>query len=129
MRRLLRLLTLWLIALALPVSGALAATAMGAHDGGRSPTMVMPDGSVMDAADMDDDAAGARCHGMDPAPAHAPDGAGCGFCCGPLAAQAGVLAVAPVAARARALRRLPADAADAAFLTGGTERPPRSPLA
>ena len=50
MRRFLRLLVVWLIALALPSQGA-AATAMATHtDAPSHATMTMPDGSTMDAA-------------------------------------------------------------------------------
>ena len=115
MRRFLRLLTLWLLALALPVQGALAQTAMGAP--APSHPMTMPDGTAMDAAAM-------PCHG------HAVDKAGCGTCCGPIAApQQAPLAVAPAAARWAALPRVAAEAAPPLFLTGGPERPPRDVLA
>jgi hypothetical protein len=110
MRRFLRLLTLWLFALALPVQGAPAQATMAAP--APSHTMTMPDGSTMDAAAM-------PCHG------HAVDKAGCGTCCGPIAAQQALLAVAPVATRWARLPRVAAEAAPPLFLTGGTERPPR----
>ena len=116
MRRFLRLLTLWLIALALPMQGAAAATAMPGHASAPSHTMTMPDGTTMDAADM-------PCH------AHALDKSGCGACCGPIVTQQAVLTVAPVAARWATLARDAADAAPPLFLTGGTERPPRHFLA
>jgi hypothetical protein len=116
MRRFLRLLTLWLFALALPVQGALAATAMAGHARAPSHAMTMPDGSAMDAADM-------PCH------AQAIDKAGCGDCCGPLVAAQPMLGVAPVALRWAALPRGAADATSPVFLTGGTDRPPRSFLA
>ena len=115
MRRFLRLLTLWLFALALPVQGALAQTAMGAAVPSHA-TMTMPDGTTMDADAI-------PCH------SHAVDKAGCGTCCGPIAAQPAMPAVAPVATRWAMLPRATADAASPQFLTGGTERPPRSVLA
>ena len=115
MRRFLRLLTLWLFALALPVQGALAQTAMAAPAPSHA-TMTMPDGTTMDADAM-------PCHG------HAVDKAGCGTCCGPIAAQQATLAVAPVATRWAPLPRAAADAAPPLFLTSGTERPPRPVLA
>src|ERR1700754_3457767 len=95
MRRFLRLLKLWLFALALPVQGALAQTAMGAP--ARSRAMTMPDGATMDAAAM-------PCHG------HGVDKAGCGTCCGPIAAQQALLAVAPAATRWATLPRIAAQA-------------------
>ncbi|MCK9688128.1 hypothetical protein [Scleromatobacter humisilvae] len=115
MRRFLRLLTLWLIALALPIQGAAAAAAMPGHANAPH-TMTMPDGTTMDAADM-------PCH------AHAIDKAGCGACCGPIVTQQAMLAVAPVATRWAVVHRDAADAASPLFLTGGTERPPRFFLA
>jgi hypothetical protein len=116
MRRFLRLLTLWLFALALPVQGALAATGMASHAGAPSHTMSMPDGTTMDAGAM-------PCH------AHAVDKAGCGTCCGPIFTQQALLTVAPVATRWAPLPRVAADAAPPLFLTGGTDRPPRLLLA
>ena len=118
MRRFLRLLTLCLFALALPIQGATAATAMAGHANAPSHAMTMPDGTTMDAADM-------PCH----PPAHGLDGAGCGACCGPLVTQQALLAVAPVAPRWAPALRLVADAAAPLFLTGGTDRPPRLLLA
>ena len=114
MRRFLRLLTLWLFALALPVQGALAATGMGAP--APSHTMTMPDGTTMDADAM-------PCH------AHAVDKAGCGTCCAPIFTQQAMLVVAPAAARWAPLPRIAANAAPPLFLTGGTDRPPRLFLA
>ncbi len=116
MRRFLRLLTLWLFALALPIQGAAAATAMPGHAGTSSHTMVMPDGTTMDAAAM-------PCHG------HGIDKAGCGACCGPLVTQQAMLAVAPVAPRWAPAPHGATDAAAPLFLTGGTDRPPRLLLA
>jgi len=114
MRRFLRLLTLWLFALALPVQGAATATGMAAHAGAPShATMTMPDGTTMDATLMPCQAG------------HAVDKAGCGACCGPLVTQHAMLAVAPVALRWAASPRQAADAPRTQFLTGGTERPPR----
>ena len=120
MRRFLRLLTLWLFALALPIQGAAAATAMARVADGPSRTMTMPDGTTMDAASMSD---AAPCH------AHAIDKSGCGACCGPIVTQQAMLAVAPVATRWAVVHRDAADAVSPLFLTGGTERPPRLFLA
>ena len=121
MRRFLRLLTLWLFALALPIQGASAATAMSGHASAPPHAMVMPDGTTMDAADMP---GAAPCHG------HAIDKSGCGGCCAPVVTQQAMLDVAPVATRRWAtLARPAADAATPLFLTGGTDRPPRSLLA
>ena len=121
MRRFLRLLTLWLLALALPIQGAAAATAMAGHAGAStaSHTMVMPDGMTMDAAAM---AAPCHQHGN-------LDKAGCGACCGPLLTQQVLLTVAPVATHWAPLPRPAARAPATVFLTGGTDRPPRSLLA
>jgi len=117
MRRFLRLLTLWLFALALPIQGAAAATAMAGHASTPSHAMVMPDGATMDAAAM-------PCH------AHALDKSGCGACCGPVAAQQALLDVAPAALRWATLPQRVAEAAPPLlFLTGGTDRPPRPLLA
>ena len=116
MRRFLRLLTLWLLALALPVQGAAAATAMSvrAHPPTPAHMMTLSDGTTMDASAM-------PCHA-----AHAVDKSGCGACCGPIAAEpALLLAVAPVAARWAPLPHDATDAGPPQFLTGGTERPPR----
>ena len=110
MRRFLRLLTLWLFALALPIQGALAATGMGAP--APSHTMTMPDGTTMEAEAM-------PCH------AHAIDKSGCGTCCAPIAVQRAMPVVEPAAARWAPLPRIAADAAPPLFLTGGTDRPPR----
>ena len=122
MRRFLRLLVVWLIALALPLQGAAAATAMATHaDAPSHAAMTMPDGSTMDAADMP---GAAPCHG------HALEKSGCcGDCCGPIVAQREMLAIAPVAARWTALPRGIAAAASPLFLTDGTDRPPRPFLA
>ena len=122
--RFLRLLTLWLIALALPLHGAQAATAMAGHASAPSHhAMVMPDGSTMDAADMPGASNAASCHDHDSAPSHC-----CGDCCGPIAVQHELLGVVPVAARWATLPRDAADAASPQFLTGGTDRPPRPVL-
>lgn len=124
MRRFLRLLTLWLVVLALPLHGVQAATAMAGHAGAPSQAMVMPDGSVMDVAAMPGAGDARACHD------HALDPSGCcGDCCGPVAAPHGMLGVVPVAARWAALRRDDAQAASPLFLTGGTDRPPRPVLA
>ena len=129
MRRFLRLLTLWLLALALPIHGAQAATAMAGHASAPSHAlMVMPDGSAMDAADMpaasdaQPHAAACQGHALDPS-------ACCGDCCGPIAVQHELLDVVPVAARWATLPRAAARAASPLFLTGGTDRPPRPFLA
>jgi hypothetical protein len=128
MRRFLRLLTLWLIALALPIHGAQAATAMAGHANAPSQTMVMPDGSVMAAADMPGVGDAKACHGHGHGHGLDPSGC-CGDCCGPLAAQHEMLDVVPVAARWAPLPRDAAQAAPPLFLTGGTDRPPRPVLA
>ena len=52
MRRLLRLLTLWLFALALPIQGATAATAMAGHASSPAHAMVMAGGTMTQAAAM-----------------------------------------------------------------------------
>jgi hypothetical protein len=123
MRRLLRLFTVLLIALALPVHGAQAATAMAGHAGTPShERMVMPDGATMDAADMP--GASDACHGRDLG-----KGGCCSDCCGPIAAPHGMLDVVPVAARWATRPRDAARAAAPQFLTGGTDRPPRAGLA
>ncbi len=122
MRRVLRLLTLWLFALALPIQGAAAATAMAGHASAPSHVMVMPDGTTMDAAAMPGAPA---CHGH----GHGIDKAGCGACCGPLVAQQALLAVAPVTPRWAPAPHAASDAAAPQFLTGGTDRPPRPRLA
>ena len=120
MRRLLRLLMLCLLALALPIQGAAAATAMAGAHGSMSHTMTMPDGTVMDSAAMP----GATAD-IPACPHHGVDKACCGACCGPAATQAPQLVVAPVAERwARATRAAP-QAATPLFLTGGPDRPPR----
>ena len=120
MRRFLRLLTLWLFALALPIQGAAAATAMAGHASTPSHAMVMPDGTAMDAADMP---GAMSCHG------HGIDGAACGACCAPLVTHQAMLAVAPVAMRWTPAPRVATDATAPVFLTEGTERPPRLLLA
>ena len=117
MLRLLRLLTLWLLALALPIQGAAAATAMGAQPHPAPHVMTMPDGTTMDAAAM-------PCHD------HAVDKSGCGACCGPIAAEpALLLAVAPTALRwapiARASRSTPAPRSSSP--AAPTARPGSSP--
>ena len=112
MRRFLRLLTLWLFALALPIQGAAATTAMIAQAHGASHTMTMPDSSTMDAAAM-------PCHG------HAVDKAGCGACCGPIAVEQAALDVTPVTPRWAALPLAAPAVAAPVFLTDGTDRPPR----
>ncbi len=120
MRRFLRLLTLWLFALALPIQGVLAATGMvtpsHTHTHTHTHTMTMPDGTTMEADAM-------PCH------AHAIDKAGCGTCCAPIAVQEAMLVVAPSATRWAPSPRIAADAAPALFVTGGTDRPPRPFLA
>lgn len=121
MHRFLRLAMLWLIAFALPVQGALAAGGVSMHATPAHATMTMPDGHVMDAASMPDTP---PCH------SHAIDKTGgCGACCGPIASQQALLAVAPTATRQTSLPRAAADDGASPFLTGGTERPPRPFLA
>jgi len=121
MRRLLRLLMLCLLALALPIQGAAAATAMvGAH-GSTSHTMTMPDGTVMDSAAMP----GATAD-IPACPHHAIDKACCGACCGPAAAQHAQLVVAPVAERWAPATHVAPRAATPQFLTTGPDRPPRA---
>ena len=123
MRRFLRLLTLCLLALTLPLQGAAAATGMADHAGASTPSqtmmMVMPDGATMDSAAM-----ALPCH-----PHGALDKNVCGACCGPLLTQQALLAVAPVAMRWAVTPRAAARAATPVFLTGGTDRPPRILLA
>jgi hypothetical protein len=115
--RFLRLLTLWLIALALPVQGALAATGMAMQSAAPPHTMTMDAGRTMADGAM-------PCHD------YAIEKSGCGACCGPIVSQRQpMLAVAPVAIRWAALPRHAADDAAPLFLTGGTERPPRRVLA
>ena len=123
MRRFLRLLTLWLIGLAVPVQGAAAATAMNGHAAGgvASHVMAMPDGATTGAADRP---------GM--APCHHHHGiakAGCGACCGPLVTQQAVLGVVPVVLRGAPAPHAAPQVAAPLFLTGGTDRPPRPVLA
>ena len=123
MRRLLRLLILCLLALALPLQGASAAAALaGSHAHAPAhPPMVMPDGTVMDAATMSGTAADDA-----PCPHHAVDKIGCGACCGPaVAQQQPLLAVAPAAVRWSPAVHVSARAAAPVFLTGGPDRPPR----
>ena len=123
MRRFLRLLTLCLLALALPLQGAAAATAMSGHAGAPtlSHTMVMADGTTMDTAAMP---ALPPCHLH-----HGIDKAGCGACCGPLLTQQALLTVAPAATRWTVTPRTAARAPATVFVTGGTDRPPRFFLA
>ncbi len=118
MRRFLRLLTLWLFALALPIQGAAAAAGMAAHAGMPSHAAALADGTPTGATAL-------PCHGH----GQAVDKAGCGACCGPLVAQHALLAVAPVAARVTPAPRGAVDAAPPSFVTGGTDRPPRPRLA
>lgn len=121
MHRFLRLVLLWLVAFALPLQGALAAGGVSMHAAPAHATMMMPDGHQMDAADMPGATA---CHGQ------AVDKAGgCGACCGPIAAQQALLAVAPTSVRWTPVARASSDDAAPQFLTGGTERPPRPFLA
>ena len=117
MHRLLRLLTLWLVALALPIQGASAATAMA-----------LPMAPALQSAMADTPSDTMPCphhHAL----GHAADKAGgCGTCCGPTACQPPALTVAPVAEvwapAARAASPIPAPQ----FLTGGPDRPPRPTL-
>ncbi len=123
MRRFLRLLTLWLLALALPIQGAAAATAMTgrANTPASSHAMVMADGTSMDAAALP---ALPPCHQH-----HGIAKAGCGACCGPLLAQQALLTVAPAATRWTLAPHTAARAPATVFVTGGTDRPPRPLLA
>jgi hypothetical protein len=114
MRRLLRLLTLLLFALALPIQGVTATTAMLTHAHGAPHAMTMPGGTTTDAAAL-------PCHGR------AVDKAGCGACCAPIVADQATLIVAPVAPRWTALPPATPAVAEPLFLTGGTDRPPRLP--
>jgi hypothetical protein len=114
MRRVLRLPTLWLFALALLVQGALAATVMRGHAGGPSQTMTMPGGATMDATDM-------------PRHGHAIDKSGSGGGCAPIFMQQAMLFIERVPARWAALPRTAADATSSLFLTGGTDRAPPQP--
>ena len=120
MRRFLRLLTLCLIALALPLQGAAAATTMPGHAQAPSHTMSMPDGTTMDVAAMPHTL---HCQGQ------AIDKTGCGACCAPVAAPQAMPAVAPLALRWTPAPRVTPDAAAPSFVTGGTDRPPRPRLA
>jgi hypothetical protein len=121
MRRLLRLLTLCLLALALPIQGAAAAVAMALPSHERVTTMALADMSDMDMHAATSHAA--------PCPHHAVDKAGCGACCGPAVAQRPALLVTPVALRGSPAPRTAARAAAPQFLTGGPDRPPRALLA
>ena len=118
MHRLLRLLTLWLVALALPIQGATAAT-----------VMALPMSPTLQAA-MADMPSGAMPCPHHHALGHAADKAGgCGTCCGPTACQPSALAVALVAeVWAPAVRAASAIVAPQ-FLTGGPDRPPHPVLA
>ena len=114
MRRLLRLLLVCLLACALPLQAAVASVMQAELAPAHAATM----------------AGGAPCPHH--APAHhagTPDKAGCGACCGPVAAAQAALEVAPVATRVAAVAR-PAQATPSPqFLTDGPERPPRNLLA
>ncbi|MEP6506463.1 MAG: hypothetical protein ABJD97_24210 [Betaproteobacteria bacterium] len=112
---------LCLLALALPIQGAAAATALPGSHAPMSHTMVMPDGTVMDSASMP----GATPDGT-ACPHHAIDKACCGACCGPAASQHAQLVVAPVAERWAPATHAPSRAATPVFLTSGPDRPPRS---
>ena len=127
MHRLLRLVMLWLIALALPVQGAAAATAM-AMPAPPAPS-AHPHAMARDMPSMADATPCPR-HAAGHATLRATDKSGCcGDCCGPIVAQQEMLAVTPVAIRWAALPRASAAAAAPLFLTGGTDRPPRPLLA
>ena len=113
MRRLLRLLLVCLLACALPLQAAVA-SAMQAQ-------LAPAHASAM--------AGDAPCP-HHPQPHAGPlDKAGCGACCGPVAAAQAVLEVAPVADRVAAVTRSAPAAAPPQFLTDGPERPPRYFLA
>ena len=108
---------LCLLALALPLQGALAASAMPRVHPPAPHTMVMPDGTVM--ADMPGQASDSA-----PCPHHAVYKVGCGACCGPAAAQQAQLAVAPAAVRWAPAAHPALHAANPLFLTGSLDRPP-----
>ena len=151
MRPFLRLLMLWLIALALPLQGA---AAMGAHGaagagarlaGASMPMSHMPVSMSMSHMSAPTSHMSAPEHlqpmahtpasnGAEPVhsshcPHRTPDKAGCGACCGPAVAESPALAVAPVATLATAARHAAAPVPAPSFLTGGPDRPPRSVLA
>jgi hypothetical protein len=123
MHRLLRLLTLWLIALALPIQGAAAATAM-ALPMSRAPMAHAPQ-----------DATPCPNHAMHHAAGHASHHSSmersgcCGACCGPVACQQATLAVAPVAETWAPAARAASPLVAPQFLTDGPDRPPRPVLA
>ena len=123
MRRFLRLLTLWLLALAFPIQGATAATAMPMASPHAARPAMHHDMPAMAGMSMAHDDGTPCAH-------HAMDKSGCcGACCGPVVSQQAALAVAPVAdVWAPAARRaLPVVAP--VFLTDGPDRPPRTFLA
>ncbi len=141
MHRLLRLVTLWLIALALPIQGAAAATAM-AMPASRAPMQhaMAHDRGTMAGMSMDAPHDAVPCphhassHATRPATHdamhHPMDKSGCcGDCCGPVAWQAPALAVAPAAETWRQAARGTAPVVAPQFLTDGPERPPRPFLA
>jgi hypothetical protein len=117
MRRLLRLLLACLLAIALPLQGvvALAAATPAPAPALHAAMSTMPDGTP--------------CPHHHHAPGHAVDKAGCGACCGPVAAAQPVLDVVPVADVVAPFVRAAMAAPEPTFLTGGPERPPRARLA
>jgi hypothetical protein len=123
MRRFLRLLTLWLLALAFPIQGATAATAMPMASPQAAQHAMHHDMSAMPGMAMAHDDGTPCAH-------HAMDKSGCcGACCGPVVGQQAALTVAPVAdVWAPAARRAQPVVAPV-FLTDGPDRPPRAFLA
>ena len=111
MRRLLRLLLVCLLACGLPLQAAVASAMQVQLAPAHASTMA----------------------GDTPCPHHAHahagqvDKAGCGACCGPVAAAQAALEVAPVAARVAAVARRAQATPSPQFLTEGPERPPRLP--
>ena len=113
MPRFLRLLLACLLACALPLQAAVA-SAMQAR-------MAAPPAHAMSAD--------APCPHHPHAHGGQVDKAGCGACCGPVAAAPAVLDVAPVATRVAVVARRAPATPSPQFLTGGPERPPRPVLA
>ena len=113
MRHLLRLLLVCLLACALPLQAAVASAMQ---------VKIAPAHASMMAGDT-------------PCPHHQHphagqvNKAGCGACCGPVAAGQAALDVAQVAARVAAVTRSAPAAAPPQFLTDVPERPPRHFLA
>lgn len=126
MRRFLRLLTLWLIALALPLQGATAAMAM---------TLPAAHAAMASTAAANAMSAMLATHDAAPCPHHpaaakaATSGSGCGACCGPAATPRSTPVIAPAAEAWMPAMRGASSAAAPAFLTDGPDRPPRPLLA